>query len=193
MHQLPLIVLGVALLAGCQPAVAPAAVPASSGQEAQAVPPPRAEPSPELQQAAPAPPGALRAVLALTRHHWRLASAVDVGGEPQSTRCSSRPQLPLQLDFNASLVSVGNACNVMSARHAPTADSLSVEPFSAAMTPCADPALGRLDGEVAKRLQGRLAMRFEEGEPPRLVLVNAAGDVFTFDGVDDARVAPAGG
>ncbi len=192
MHGLPMIVLGVALLAGCQPAVAPAAVPASSGQEAQAVPPPRAEPSPELQQAAPAPPGALRAVLALTRHHWRLASAVDVGGS-RIDALFVRPQLPLQLDFNASLVSVGNACNVMSARHAPTADSLSVEPFSAAMTPCADPALGRLDGEVAKRLQGRLAMRFEEGEPPRLVLVNAAGDVFTFDGVDDARVAPAGG
>ena len=192
MHQLPLIVLGVALLAGCQPAVAPAAVPASSGQEAQAVPPARAEPSPELQQAAPAPPGALRAVLALTRHHWRLASAVDVGGS-RIDALFVRPELPLQLDFNASLVSVGNACNVMSARHAPTADSLLVEPFNMAMTPCAEPALGRLDGEVAKRLQGRLAMRFENAEQPRLVLTNAAGDVFTFDGIDDARVAPAGG
>ncbi len=61
------------------------------------------------------------------------------------------------------------------------------------MTPCAEPALGRLDGEVAKRLQGRLAMRFEDAEQPRLVLTNAAGDVFTFDGVDDARAAPVGG
>ena len=190
MRGLSMIVVGVALLAGCQPAVAPAAVPAS-GQEAQAAPPSRAELPPELQQAAPAPPGALRAVLALARHHWRLSSAVDAGGG-RIDALFVRPQLPLQLDFNASLVSVGNACNVMSARHAPTADSLVVEPFSAAMTPCADPALGRLDGEVAKRLQGRLAMRFEPGDMPRLVLVNAAGDVFTFDGVDDARVAPGG-
>jgi hypothetical protein len=36
-------------------------------------------------------------------------------------------------------------------------------------------------------------MRFEAGDMPRLVLVNAAGDVFTFDGDDDASVVPAGG
>lgn len=191
MHRLSMIVVGVALLAGCQPAVAPAAV-SPSGQEAQAVPLPRAEPPPELQQAAPAPPGALRAVLALARHHWRLSSAVDASGS-RIDALFVRPQRPLQLDFNASLVSVGNACNVMSARHAPTADSLMVEPFNFAPTRCADPALGRLDGQVAQRLQGRLAMRFEAGDMPRLVLVNAAGDVFTFDGDDDASVVPAGG
>ena len=186
MHKLSMIVLPGLLLAGCQPAPAPAAVP-SPAAETQA-----ATTRPEMQQAAPAPPGALRAVLALTRHHWHLSAAVDADGRRIDT-LFVRPQLPLQLDFNASLVSVGNACNVMSARHAPTADSLLVEPFNMAMTPCAEPALGRLDGEVAKRLQGRLAMRFENAEQPRLVLTNAAGDVFTFDGVDDARVAPVGG
>jgi len=188
-RKLSMIALPGLLLAGCQPAVAPAAV-SPSGQEAQAVPLPRAEPPPELQQ--PAPPGALRAVLALARHHWRLSGAVDAAGR-RIDALFVRPQLPLQLDFNASLVSVGNACNVMSARHAPAADRLVVEPFNFAPTRCADPALARLDGEVAKRLQGRLAMRFKAGDMPRLVLVNAAGDVFTFDGDDDASVVPAGG
>ena len=190
MHGLSMVALGVALLAGCQPAVAPAAVPAP-GPAAQVAAAPRAELPPELQQAAPAPAGALRAVLALARHHWRLSGAVDAAGR-RIDALFVRPQLPLQLDFNASLVSVGNACNVMSARHAPAADRLVVQPFNFAPTRCADPALARLDGEVAKRLQGRLAMRFDTGDMPRLVLVNAAGDVFTFDGVEDARVAPPG-
>lgn len=187
MRKLSMIALPGLLLAGCQPAVAPAAVPAPT-LEAQSVTAPPAQ----MQQATPSPAGALHAVLALTRHHWRLVTAVDAEGR-RIDALLVRPQLPLQLDFNASLVSVGNACNVMSAHHAPAADSLVVEPFSAAMTPCADPALGRLDGEVAKRLQGRLEMRFESGGMPRLVLVNAAGDVFTFDGDDDASVVPAGG
>lgn len=186
MRKLSMIALPGLLLAGCQPAVAPAAVPAPT-LEAQSVTPPPAQ----MQQATPAPAGALHAVLALTRHHWRLVTAVDAEGR-RIDALFVRPQLPLQLDFNASLVSVGNACNVMSARHAPAADRLVVEPFNFAPTRCADPALARLDGEVAKRLQGRLAMRFDTGDMPRLVLVNAAGDVFTFDGVDDARVAPPG-
>lgn len=187
MRKLSMIALLGLLLAGCQPAPAPAAVPASTvGAQAFSTPPA------DMQQATPAPAGALQVVLALTRHHWRLVAAVDADGR-RIDALFVRPQLPVQLDFNASLVSVGNACNVMSARHAPSADSLLVEPFSVAMTSCADPALGRLDGQVANRLQGRLAMRFEQAQPPRLVLVNAAGDVFSFDGVDDARVAPAGG
>lgn len=181
MRTLPRIALPGVLLVGCQPASSPVAVSAPTVEA----------PATAVQQAAPAPRGALQAVLALARRHWRLSSAVDASGR-RIDALFVRPRQPLQLDFNASLVSVGNACNVMSARHVPAADSLVVEPFSSAMTPCADPALGRLDGEVANRLRGRLAMRFEVGEPPRLVLVNAAGDVFTFDGVDDARVAPAG-
>lgn len=182
-----MLVLPALLLAGCQPVPAPAAVPAPAPQATTGTP----QPPPQLQQAAPAPPGALQAVLALIGHHWRLSSALDAGGH-RIDALFVRPQLPLQLDFNASLVSVGNACNVMSARHAPTADSLQVEPFNVAPTRCADPALSRLDAEVAHRLQGRLALRFEEGgEPPRLVLTNAAGDVFTFNGVEESPAPPA--
>ena len=187
MRRLSLIALSGLLLAGCQPTSAPAAVPASGAPQASAP----FSPPPDLRQAAPAPAGALHAVLALARHHWRLARAVDAGGA-RIDALFVDAQRPLQLDFNASLVSVGNACSVMSAHHAATADTLRVEPFNAAMTACTNPALRRLDGEVAKRLQGELAMRFEAGDPPRLVLANAAGDVFTFDGVDDARVAPSG-
>ncbi|WP_256645836.1 META domain-containing protein [Thermomonas paludicola] len=176
-----------ALLAGCHPPK-PAAVltaPALSvaGAPAEATP---------VGTADGGRPSALQAVLTLTRYHWTLADAVDGKGQ-RIAALFVRPEKPVQLDFNASLVSVGNVCGVMSAHHAASADRLRVEPFSAAMAPCADPAVRRLDGEVAKRLQGELAMRFETVDPARLVLTNAAGDVFTFDGVDDARVAPTGG
>ena len=184
--NLTMFVLPALLLAGCQPVPAPAAVPAPAPQAATGV----AQAPPQMQQAAPAPPGALQVVLALIGQHWRLASALDAGGQ-RIDALFVRPQLPLQLDFNASLISVGNACNVMSARHAPAADSLQVEPFNVAPTRCADPALGRLDGEVARRLQGRLALRFEQGQRPRLVLANAAGDVFTFEGFEEGSASPA--
>lgn len=168
------------LLAGCRANPVPPVV-------APSAPMP---PMTELQQAAPAPPGALGTVLGLIRHSWRLVAATDAGGHRIGS-LFARPDKPLHLDFNASLVSMGNACNVMSAHHAAGADSLVVEPFNSASAPCDDPAQAAAGADLARRLQGRLALRFEPGTPPRLVLVNAAGDTLAFEGVD-APAAPAG-
>lgn len=164
------------LLGGCQATPPPASVavlPATSSTT----------PAVELQQAAPAPPGALGTVLGLIRHSWRLVAATDAGGHRIAV-LFAHPDKPLRLDFNASLVSVGGACNVMSAHHAAAADSLEVAPFNSATAPCGDPALAAAGAALAKHLQGRLALRFEAGTPPRLVLVNAEGDTLTFDGTD---------
>lgn len=177
----PAVVSGL-LLAGCHAnPVPPTVVPSAP------VPPAAAE----MQQATPAPPGALGTVLGLIRHSWRLVAATDAGGHRIGS-LFARPDKPLHLDFNASLVSVGNACNVLSAHHTAGTDSLVVEPFNSANAPCDDPAQAAAGAELARRLQGRLALRFEAGTPPRLVLVNASGDVFTFASVDDARMAPTG-
>ncbi|WP_240125598.1 META domain-containing protein [Thermomonas alba] len=160
------------LLAACQ-APGPAAPPAAAADPA---------PAPTLQQAPPAPPGSLQTTLRLIRHHWRLVAAVDAGGH-RIDALFARPEAPLQLDFNASLVSVGNACNVLSAHHTVEADSLTIDAFASSMRACTEPALAALDGAIAHRLQGRLAMQLDAGTPPRLVLTNAAGDVLTFAGV----------
>ena len=164
------------LLAACQ-APGPAAPPAAAAAEPA--------PAPALQQATPAPPGALETTLRLIRHHWRLVAAVDAGGH-RIDALFARPEAPLQLDFNASLVSVGNACNVLSAHHTVAVDSLTIAAFASSMRACPDPALAALDGAVANRLQGRLAMQLDAGTPPRLVLVNAAGDTLTFAGLPTA-------
>ncbi|TCT25297.1 META domain-containing protein [Thermomonas haemolytica] len=165
------------LLAACQ-APGPAALPAAAADPAPA-------PAPALQQATPAPPGSLETTLRLIRHHWRLVAAVDAGGH-RIDALFARPEAPLQLDFNASLVSVGNACNVLSAHHTVEADSLTIDAFASSMRACPDPALAALDGAIAHRLQGRLAMQLDAGTPPRLVLVNAAGDTLTFAGLPTA-------
>ena len=161
--------------------------PLLAGGRATTSPPAAAPPVPTptagLQQAAPAPSGALETVLGLIRHSWRLAAATDAGGHRIGS-LFARSDKPLRLDFNASLVSVGGACNVMSAHHAAGADSLVVEPFNSATAPCDDPAQAAAGADLARRLQGRLALRFEAGTPQRLVLVNAAGDTLAFEGVD---------
>lgn len=154
---------------------------------------PTPPPATQMQTATPAAPGSLQAMLILIRHHWQLSNAMDAKGQ-RIDALFVRADKPLQLDFNASLVSVGNACNLMSAHHSQTGDSLTVDSFNSTMMACADKPLMALDVQVHQRLQGRLAMRISEGDTPQLVLVNAAGDVFTFRGVQtaDARLGDPG-
>lgn len=126
-------------------------------------------------------PGALQAALTLSGHHWRLADARDGEGR-RIDALFVRAGKPLQLDFNASMLSVANGCNSMSAHHVLTGDSLTLEPMVSTLMACPDRTLMALDQEIGKRLQGRLAMRIDEGDVPALVLTNAGGDVLTFTG-----------
>lgn len=130
-------------------------------------------------------PGALQAALVLSGHRWQLSDARDPAGK-RIDALFVRADKPLQLEFNASLMSVGNGCNTMSARHVLTGDTLTVEPMATTLMACPDKALMALDQEVGKRLQGKLAMDVGEGDAPTLVLTNAAGDVLTFVGAPTA-------
>lgn len=133
------------------------------------------------QEPAMAKPSALQAALTLSGHHWRLSDARDAAGK-RIDALFARADKPLQLDFNASMLSIVNGCNSMSAHHVLAGDSLTVDPLASTMMACQDQALMALDREIGKRLQGRLAMRIDEGDAPTLVLTNAAGDVLTFRG-----------
>lgn len=179
MHKLTPALCLPLLLAAC-------AAPKQPGPPA--VPPPVTTPVP-----VPAPPtasagkpSALQAALALSGHQWRLVDARSAGGQ-RIDGLFVRADKPLLLDFNASLVSVGNACNTMSAHHALTGDSLTVEPMATTLMACPDKTLMALDQEVGKRLQGRLAMAIGSGDAPTLVLTNAAGDVLSFAGTPTAQ------
>lgn len=134
-----------------------------------------------VQETGMAKPSALQAALVLSGHHWRLADARDGEGK-RIDALFVRADKPLQLDFNASMLSVVNGCNSMSGHHVLTGDSLTVNPMASTMMACSDRTLMALDQEIGKRLQGKLAMRIDEGDAPTLVLTNAAGDVLTFTG-----------
>lgn len=154
------------------------AAPTQPGSAATPVPPATAA---SAQEPGMAKPSALQAALTLSGHHWRLSDASDAQGK-RIDALFTRADKPLQLDFNASMLSVVNGCNSMSAHHVLTGDSLTVNPMASTMMACQDKALMALDQEIAKRLQGRLALRIDEGDAPVLVLTNAAGDVLTFNG-----------
>lgn len=151
---------------------------------------PAAVPAP-TQEVAAAKPSALQAALALSGHRWQLSDARDGEGK-RIDALFVRADKPLQLDFNASLVSVGNGCNTMSARHVLTGDALTVEPMAMTLMACPDKALMALDQDIGKRLQGKLAMQISEGDAPTLVLTNAAGDVLSFAGTPTAATRHGG-
>lgn len=153
---------------------------AASPQPGTAASPAAAAAAP-AQDAGVAKPSALQAALALSGHHWRLADARDAGGR-RIDALFARADKPLQLDFNASMLSVANGCNSMSAHHVLTGDSLTVDPLASTLMACPDKALQALDREIGKRLQGKLAMRIDRGDAPTLVLTSAAGDALTFIG-----------
>lgn len=154
------------------------AAPTQPGSAATPAPPAAAA---SAQQPGMAKPSALQAALILSGHHWRLSDARDAAGK-RIHALFARADKPLQLDFNASMLSVVNGCNSMSAHHVLAGDSLTVSPMASTMMACQDRALMALDREIGKRLQGKLAMHVDDGDTPTLVLTDAAGDVLAFNG-----------
>ena len=130
---------------------------------------------------AAAAPSALQSVLTLSRHYWVLEQAHDARGK-RIDALFVRTDLPLRLDFNASMLSVGNACNLLSAHHSVSGHTLKIEPMVSTQMACA-PEVMALDQAVSQRLQGELQMLFAgDAEQPTLQLTNAAGDVLQFVG-----------
>lgn len=125
--------------------------------------------------------GSLATTLQLIRHRWQLVEATDAHGL-RIAALFVADAAPLELDFNASLVSVGRACRVMSAHQRVLADRLEVATFDIAPQSCPVPAQAARDVQIVRRLQGTLRLHFEPGPPLKLVLVNADGDRLVFAG-----------
>ncbi|KAF1687054.1 hypothetical protein B1992_06195 [Pseudoxanthomonas broegbernensis] len=161
----PLLVLLPLALAGCNK-------PAS-----EAEPPPG-----ELPTAQTPAPAAQDAGTLLPAYHWRLAEASDATGariDPLFVRADR----PVQLDFADGRLSVSNACNHIGGGYRLENGHLTVDRMASTLMACADPALAALDGEVSRRLEGRLALAVDPAtDPPRLALTTAADERLVFNG-----------
>lgn len=168
----PLLVLALPLaLAACTRA--PADAPA---------PPPATAPVAAPATAATATGG----MTALAAHHWHLDAATGADGL-RIQSLFANPDKPLQLDFVDGRVAVGNTCNRMGADVTLEGSRLAVGALVSTQMACADAALMAMEREAGTRLAGVHAVTLAAGDPPRLELVNAAGDTLAFIGTATAR------
>lgn len=148
-------------------------------------------PKPGTGDAASAPPQAAAAsatptaaavdAALLPKYHWRLAEATDARGQ-RIEALFAQPDRPVQLDFRDGRLAVGNTCNRMGGRYTLAGDTLTAGRLSATLMACVDPTLMALDQEVGTRLEGTLKAATTAGDPPRLTLTTATGDVLAFTG-----------
>ena len=117
----------------------------------------------------------------LPRYHWRLQEAKAADGR-RIGALFVRADKPLTLDFAAGRIGIGNACNRIGGGYALENDRLAVARLASTMMACSDPKLMALDREATSRLEGGLAAALEGGDPPRLTLTTASGDVLAFTG-----------
>lgn len=145
---------------------------------ADATPPAAGPPAPHAPAADA--PAASDAAAVLGMYHWRLAEATDARGQ-RIEALFVRPELPLQLDFVKGRLGVSNSCNRMGAGYTLQDDRLTVDDMVATQMGCAG-ALGALDGEAGRRLQGTLKAGIAAGTSPTLTLSTASGDALVFAG-----------
>ena len=153
-------------------------------------------------QGEPATPGAPAAALietptapsaasALPAHHWRLTDAKDAKGQRIESLFVNAGK-PLQLDFEAARVGVGNTCNRMGGAYSVLGDQLKLERIASTMMACADSRLMALDQEAATRLQGASTFVLQAGVVPTLTLTTGGGDVLVFKGEPTAETRHGG-
>lgn len=119
---------------------------------------------------------------ALDGRHWRLQDATDAQGR-RIDALLARPTQPLQFDFADGRIEIANTCNRMRGDARIDGDTLRIDPLISTKMACADPAVMALDTEVAKRLEGDIALRLLESDPPQLLLDVANGDTLHFVGI----------
>jgi len=171
--SLPAVLAAALALAGC-------------GRDAAPEPPAGAPPASDAAaQAGPPPPSPADAAL-LAGYHWQLVEARDAQGQPLAALAGATER-PLRLDFADGRLGVGNLCNRMGGGYALEGDRLRVQPLVSTQMACADERLMALEREAGRRLQGEFALALEPGDPPRLALTDAAGDVLRFEGTPTAE------
>lgn len=146
---------------------------------------------------APAPPPAAHATAgeatsapaaadALPAYHWHLDAATAADGS-RIDALFANPDKPLQLDFADGRIAVGNTCNRMGGDAKVDDGKLAIGQMVSTQMACADAALMAMEHEAGTRLPGSHAVSVAGGDPPRLELVNGAGDTLAFIGTPTAR------
>ena len=159
---------------------------ASANAQAAGAPASEAE-APTSSASAPLPASTATAPAAdatsvLTQYHWRLVNAVDKSGQ-RIDALFARPGQPLQLDFDASDVSVSNTCNRMHGSYSIAGGKLTFGNLASTLMACNDPALTALDSAAGKTLQGTFTLTLDvHGKQPTLTLSGADGNKLTFAG-----------
>ncbi len=142
--------------------------------------------SPAVGEPADADAAADDLAATLPRYHWRLQEAKAADGS-RIEALFVRADRPLTLDFAGGRIGIGNACNRIGGRYALQNGALAVAELASTLMACADPKLMALDREAMSRLEGTLATALDGGDPPRLTLTAASGDVLTFAGAPTAE------
>ena len=124
--------------------------------------------------AAPATTPAAAGMALLTDYHWKLESATDAQGK-RIDALFPGPKNVLTLSFADGAASVSGGCNRLGGRYEIDAqDQLKVAGLRATLMAC-EPALMEADTAVMELLSQPQQARVEDGAPPRLQLVSAAG------------------
>lgn len=113
--------------------------------------------------------------------HWRLRDATDANGR-RIDALLVRPEQPIQFDFKDGRIAIHNACNSIGGDVRIDGDTLHFGPLVSTRMACADPAVMALDGEVGRRVQGRVRFELLESDPLQLVWTAANGDTLRFVG-----------
>lgn len=118
----------------------------------------------------------------LTQYHWQLANAADKAGR-RIDALFARADRPVQLDFDAQGISIGNTCNRMRGSYSVAGGKLTIGNLVSTLMACNDPALAALDAAAGKYLQGTFTLDLDvRGKQPRLLLSGVDGDKLTFIG-----------
>ncbi|HYM85569.1 MAG TPA: META domain-containing protein, partial [Pseudoxanthomonas sp.] len=128
---------------------------------------------------------------ALSAYHWRLTDAKDAKGQRIESLFVNADK-PLQLDFEAGRVGIGNTCNHMGGAYSVRGDQLKLERIASTMMACADNRLMALDQEAARRLQGASTFVLQPGVVPTLTLTTGGGDVLVLKGEPTAETRHGG-
>ncbi|HRN62938.1 MAG TPA: META and DUF4377 domain-containing protein [Luteimonas sp.] len=162
---LPLLSLAIAL-AACTPSNPPAQPPPSDTVAAKAAP------------STPAPDAGV-----LAASHWRLADAVDAGGQRIGVLFPEGGQL--QLDFVDGRISVSGGCNQMNGAYTLSGERFEVGALAQTKKFCGGGALMAADEAIGARLAG--AGTLATGDDGHLLLTTAGGDRLRFAGTPTAQ------
>lgn len=128
----------------------------------------------------------------LTQYHWQLANAVDKSGQ-RIDALFARAGQPVQLDFDAQGVAIGNTCNRLRGSYSVAGGKLTVGNLASTRMACTHPALAALDAAAGRILQGTFTLALDvHGSRPRLTVSASGGDTLTFTGTPAAASSEGG-